>query len=72
MRTKDNAAYTDSRHENNFRAREALRNKGMVYKNNYELVMEHSPIKWSNSSTKSSINQPPRTSGGTLNGSSYR
>jgi len=70
--TKEAAEYADTRRADNFKAREMLRKKKMVYKNDYELVMNHYPIKWGQSSKKVVINDIPRMSGGTLNGSSYR
>tara|TARA_R110000796_G_scaffold10289_2_gene34348 strand:+ start:8446 stop:8667 length:222 start_codon:yes stop_codon:yes gene_type:complete len=69
---KEAAEYADTRREDTFKAREVLKKKGMVYKNDYELVMNHYPIKWGQSSKKIVINEIPRMSGGTLNGSSYR
>ena len=64
--------YVDDRKEKVAKNRETLREKKLVYKCNYELVMGHIPHKASMSIAATRPRQMARTSDATLNGSTIR
>jgi hypothetical protein len=76
MTTEERADYGRAKRES-YQVRdkkmlEDLKKRKMVCNNDFELVMGYYPLKANNSSIRTTPNEIPRTSGGTLNGKAYK